>query len=396
MNIGVGLSLEKNSRLAAQEAVRLARLPLQKKADLAILFSSTEFASVTLLSAVCDSLAEVPLVGLASAGIFSALGIFPHGLALLLVELDEGIHFKTGCAEEAKARGRLAGEETGEKLLSGAKGLSRAFCLSFSDSFAENPGLIEGLKDTLGKSFPIIGISAADGPSLKSKIYHHAEVLSDCCSGILWGGKLAFGLGVKHGFRPLGKPRLVTRSEGNIIKTIDHEPAALPYQDYLGWDLLRLQTEVTHISTLYPLGIQTTEDEYLLRNILSVNEEGHLVCQTDVPQGSTIRLMIGTKETCLAAAQEAAYEAKKTLEANPITKIKPGKNFALVFSSISRQRLLKREANKELGMLQDTLGKETPLIGIYTQTELVPSRLASEHGKVSCHNQSIVVLLVGG
>jgi len=67
-----------------------------------------------------------------------------------------------------------------------------------------------------------------------------------------------------------------------------------------------------------------------------------------------------------------------------------------VFDSISRYILLGRQANKELEIIQAGLGKDTPLIGIYTYGEQAPLRAVNYLGRTYFHNQTIAILAMGG
>jgi hypothetical protein len=290
----------------------------------------------------------------------------------------------------------------GEDLLYGLQGIPRLFSMIFSDKLIdESSGFFSGLREKLGRSFPLVGATTTEEPVLKSQVYMNHQGYKDACAGILWGGKLNFGLGIKHGWKPLGKPHIITEAKDNLVVSIDGSPAAKLYQDYLGCDLEKLKTDLKQVSVLYPIGTYIPgEDEYLLRNILSVQDDGSIYFKGTVPLGSTVRLMIGTKETCLAAALQAAEEAKKNLFPNPITEAKLKREgfqkFAFVFNSISRYILLKRHAKEELAVIKKALGPQTPIVGVYTQGELAPLRTTSYRGQVYFHNQSIAILLMGG
>jgi len=187
----------------------------------------------------------------------------------MLLSLPESVHFNVACVRDIKEKTALnAGRELGEKLLSGLRDKRRDLSIIFSDGLTdEGSNLIYGLQERLGKSFPLVGASASDNMRfLRTYLYFNEEVLTDCAIGIIWGGKLNFGLGIKHGWKPLGKPRTITRSEGNIIYEIDGEPAAKIYEEYLARSLAELQKEIRRISILYPIGIYLAgEQEYLLR-----------------------------------------------------------------------------------------------------------------------------------
>jgi len=402
MQIGVGLSTDKDPVLAAEEATRLAKANMYNETfDLAIAFSSIDLSCASLLKTISLSLENAPIIGCSGAAIISNQGIFKHGLAVLLFSLPEDVYFNTACVRDIKTKTSLsAGKELGEKLLYGFKGSPRDLSIVFSDGLMEEgSNLVYGLQESLGRSFPLVGASASDNLRFfKTYLYFNQEVFSDAACGILWGGKLNFGLGIKHGWKPLGKPRYVTNSRGNIVYEIDNASATKIYEEYLACNLNELRKELKYISIFYPIGIHLPgEEEYLLRNILSIEEDGSLVLQGDVPQGSQIRLMIGTKESCLAATQQAVEEVKKVLPLPIIErKKKTSNNFVLVFDSISRYLLLRRDANKELQIIKEGLGQDTPIIGIYTYGEQAPLMATSYQGRSYFHNQTITILAMGG
>lgn len=402
IQIGIGLSTERDSVQAAKEVVQQARINIHKgKIDLAILFNSTDLSCATLLKTINNSLTGTPIVGCSGAAIISNQGIFKHGAVLMLLSFSEDVYVNTACVKEIKTKNALsAGEELGEKLLSGFQGIPRDLSVIFSDGLTEEGSdIIYGLQGKLGRSFPLVGASISDNLRfLKTYLYFNQELLNDAMVGILWGGKINFGLGIKHGWNPLGKPRTITKSKGNIADEIDGKPAVKIYEEYLACDISKLKKELKHISLLYPIGIYLPEEEeYLLRNILSIEDNGSLVFQGDIPQGSLIRLMIGTKASCLNATQQAVEEAKKGLFGPSMDlKKREMKNFVIVFDSISRYMLLRWSAQKELEIIKERLGKDTPLIGIYTHGEQAPLRAARYQGRTYFHNQTIAILIVRG
>ena len=169
------------------------------------------------------------------------------------------------------------------------------------------------------------------------------------------------------------------------------------YEEYLAYDFAKLKKYLKKLSISYPLGVFIPgEEEYLLRNVISVENRGTLVCQGSIPEGSTIRLMISTPETCLAAIAQAIKEAQKNLEGS-LLRQRNVKNsrFAIVFSSISRYNLLRRNIKKELNFIKEGLG-ETPFLGIYTHGELAPLTASSYRGQTYFHNQDFSILIIEG
>lgn len=393
-NIGLGLSTQRDYLLAVKEAIQQARASIYRnKIDLAILFTSLEYAHSNTLSTVNSLLGTTAVFGGSSAAILSSYGIFNQGLVIMLISFPQDVFFSVASVTEVRTKTSLAaGEQLGESLLSDFRIPRRDLCLILSNgTMEEGPGLIAGLQERLGISFPLIGSIAADNVRFaKTNIYCNQEMLSGGVCGILWGGKLNFGLGIKHGWKPLGKPRYVTKSVGNIVYEIDGTSATNVYEDYFACDLKKLKKETQRISMFYPIGIYlTSEKEYLLRNIISIEDNGSLMLHGNIPEGSQIRLMIGSKESCLAATQAAVDEAKQTILPHTA-------QFVIVFDSISRYMLLGRNVRKELEILKAGFGADTPIIGLCTHSEQAPLKSIDYRGRAYFHNQTITILAIGG
>ena len=394
MDISLGFSENKDHIQATNEAVGQAIIGLGKtRPDLAIIFTTIEFAHPLVLKIVNNLLGAIPVLGCSSLGIITNRGIFKHGLAIMLVSLNEQIFLNLGLVKDVNKKTPFAaGRELGEKLLYGCKDVRRNLSLIFSDGLiSDGTSLINGLQENLGKSFPLIGASASDNYAyVKTFQYFNRELLTDSCCGMLFGGKVNFGFGIKHGWKALGKIRYVTKSQGNIIQEINGEPAVKLYEDYFAKDALELAKELRRISIFYPIGVYLRgEKEYLLRNIISIKDDGSLVTQGDIPENSPIRLMIGTKDSCLEAALASCEEAKRSLGAKK-TKL------VMVFDSASRFSLLGRHCTRELEIIQAVFGEETPVIGIYTYGEQAPLKSINYLGRAYFHNQSMTVLALGG
>lgn len=393
MNIkaSIGVSREKDYSQAAKQAIAQAKANMPyKKFDLAFVFASIDLCYPGLLKTIVSELGRVPLLGASGAAVITNHGILKHGVAVLLLNLPEKIFFNTACVRDINKKTPIAaGEELGAKLLYGFKDVRRDLSVVLSDGLIkDNHSLIRGLQEKLGASFPLVGASASDNLRFaKTCVFFNQEMLTDAAAGILWGGRFNFSLGTRHGWKPLGKPRTVTKSYNNEVYSIDNLPAAKVYEEYLGRDFNELKKELKHITTLYPVGIYLSEEEeYLLRNVVAIVEGGVLVFQGDVPQGSQIRLMIATKESCLLATRQATSEVNAKVK-HP--------DFLLVFNSISRYILLGRDASKELQIIKDSIPKGTPVAGVYTYGEQAPLRAINYQGKVYLHDQTITVLSVG-
>jgi len=243
----------------------------------------------------------------------------------------------------------------------------------------------------MGLSFPIVGGSAADDFSFTRTFqYFQGKFYSDAVAGVLLAGPIAIGIGARHGWRPLGKPRQVTRAVANIVQELDGQTAVNLYETYFGRAADSLKAgALADMSIVYPLGMPIPgEEEYLLRNVLKVDPAtGSLIYAGEVPEGSVVRLMMGSKERALEAARRAAEQAVLSIAPRTTT-------FALVFSSCSRARLFGRRASEEIAAIRQVLGKSVPIVGFYDYGEQAPLSAAGFRGLSYFHNETLVVCAV--
>lgn len=393
MRVGIGVSAEPDHLRAVKEAVEEAAGQIRTDiADFALLFATQEFSHPLVLQTTSNLIGSIPLVGSSSPIIISENGPLRHGIIVALFKLSEGAYFNAACVKDIAANNTLAsGEELGEKLLYGCKNVRRDLSIIFSNTNTEDySNLLTGIQEKLGKSFPLIGASLPENSGhLENHLYFNREILNNSACGILWGGKLNFSLGVEHGWQPLGKPRYVTRSQVDTVNEIDGMPAVNLYKEYFGKETLELNRELKHISAFYPLGISVPENKkYLLRSVTAIKNDGSLIFRGEVPEGSLVRLMISSKDTCLASASSAAQSAFNNANGKKI-------KFALVLNSLSRYALLGRQAGQEIKILKRVLGEDVPFAGIYTSAEQAPFAATNYNlGKTYFHNNSITILTI--
>ena len=403
IDIGTGVSVERNEVAAVEEAVRLAKTKKsnKEKIDLALIFNGPGISASGILKNITALLPNVPVVGGTVNGFFSHLGICKNGVIVMLITFPEGIYFTTGDIDKiSSSNGITAGERMGEKLLYGFKSVPRSLSLLLFDGLTQgNVNFIYGLQERLGKSFPCVGAALSNpGESKLNYLYFNNTTLTDACAGILFGGKISFGLGLRHGWKPLGKPHIITEVTDNVIHKIDDEPAVRLYEEYLAYDFPRIQKELKNISVLYPIGIRIPgQNEYLLRSILSIDSDGSLACHGSVPAGSTTRLMISTKETCLEATRAALDEAKANLSSQALKfhKEKTSK-LVIVFNSFPRALSLGKDIQTEWKIITEAFEPGTSIIGINTFGELAPLATTSYHGQTYFQNQMLSILILEG
>lgn len=391
-HVGLGTSENQDAFLAGQEAARLASERTERgQLDLLIVFSSVSFNQLELLQGIKSICENATIIGCSSAGEITTQGSTKNSVALMGFNSNAlGLSFATGAgfglSQDARDAGRKCAQQTIKTTLS-----KRHLFLAFPDGLAGNGAdVIKGIQEVLGTSFPIVGGSAGDDFLFqKTYQYYHDKVLSDSVVGILLGGEISVGIGVRHGWCAIGKAHQVTRARGNIISELDGKGAFKIYQDYFGEEAQNLKKLAwAKVGTIYPLGMSIPdEDEYLIRYAFRATSNDELVCAAQVPQGAQVHLMIADKKGVLQATQEATLRAKESLRSTNILA-------AIIFDSVARKRVLGLRAQEEVEVIKETLGKAVPIIGFYSYGELAPLRAERYIGKSYFHNETIVVLCI--
>ncbi len=154
-------------------------------------------------------------------------------------------------------------------------------------------------------------------------------------------------MGVGHGWRPLSKPMLVTRSEGAAIHELDGLPAIDAYLAERGAPLLEGDTFGERAMSR-PIGVPNAHGRYDLRQIHQTTPEGALVLTTGVSEQSVLQVMCSDDESLLAGAREAAESAMAGLDGPP--------ELAIAFSCCTRVPLLGERVGEEVEQISAALG----------------------------------------
>ncbi len=386
--VGVGGSTTSDSYHAGREAAAhaLAQMGLST-AQLVLVFASARFDHPALLGGIRSVTQGAALIGCSTAGEITAEGPAKRSVVVVTLQSD-AMTTTTGVGFRLSAAARQAGETAAWPAAHSKAPNPRVF-LMFTDGISGNAAeALRGVQMTLGTSFPIVGGSAGDDLLFGRTVQYYGDTATqDSVVGVLLSGAITVGIGARHGWRPLGKPRLVTRALANVVHELDGRAAASVYEDYFGKGADELQREsLARMTIIYPLGMPIPgEEEYMLRNVLKATPQGHLVYAGEVPEGSVVRLMMGSKEHALAAARRAAQQAVRGL-GNKTPRL------ALVFGSASRARLFGRGAGAEIRCIREVVGLNVPIAGFYGYGELAP--LSSERylGQSYYQNETLVVV----
>lgn len=363
--------------------------------DLIIAFASVSFDQEELIRGIREASGKIPLVGCSDAGEITNDGPNQKSVGVMAIKSDN-IKFITGLGRDIKAGAREAGQAVAKEIQSKAPGPLRAFVMLPDVLTGNGADIVRGVLDVLGPHFPVVGGAAGDDFLFKTTYeYRDDDVVSGAVAGLGLSGNFSMGIGVRHGWVPIGLPMKVTKSEGAIVHELDNRPAINIYEDYFGEKAEELRKEpLARMAITYPLGIKVPDlDEYLIRDPITVDEKGSITCAAEIPEGSEIRLMIGSKEKAIEAAQDAARKLMQDFK-----KDNAEPKLLLMFNCIAREKLFGQKAQDEIKAVMEIIGPDVPLLGFYTYGEQAP--MAGEiHNPEKCnskfYNETIVLFAVG-
>lgn len=381
---------------AGREATNLALHQIgEDSADLALVFSSPSYSSADLLEGVRAVVGGVPILGCTDAGNLTREGPIHNSVAVMLIRAPL-LEIRPGAGDKLSQDPEEAGRAMAQQALDGRLGhgsgpgtLLMTFCEGIHGNLSS---VIRGAQKVVGATFPIIGAAAGDDLAFQqSSQYCLSYLLKDSAVGFLLGGPVRFGLGTRHGWQPISRARTVTRAEGSMLIEIDEAPAVNLYREYLGPFVADLTDEtIARMACIYPLGFAVEEEfEPLVRYPLRVTEDGALELSGDVAEGAQARLMLGSREGIVSSARQAAQDARAQ-----VGTVRAG----VVFSNYARERVMGRDAAREMFAIREVLGENVPLVGFYGYGEFSPSGMNGANrmeGSTQVRNDSVVVFTVG-
>ena len=363
-------------------------------ADLAIVFSSVKYDQEKMLAGVRSVSKEALLVGSSTAGEITTEGPANRpSVAVMLLKSSE-IKFYAAVGENIAVDARKAGKDAADEVKRLAGGNLNAFMMMPDVLVGNGADIVRGVLDSLGEHFPVVGgASGDDFKFVKTYQYLNDKVYSGTVVGLGLVGNFKIGIGVKHGWLPVGNPMKVTKSQGAVLHELDGKPAINIYKDYFGAEeAQKLREEpLARLAITYPLGMTVPgSDEMLIRDPITVDEKGSITCAAEIPEGSLIRLMVGSREEAVKVAKVAAEKAVEQLDGLPPKAV-------IIFNCIARNKLFGDRAGEEINAIQEVVGEETPLIGFYTYGEQAP--LGGEvRNLAKCnpafHNETVVICVL--
>ncbi len=337
-----------------------------------------------LVNGIADAIVTPNLIGCTGAAEISTSGFSTKSAVLGGIASDQ-IGFEVVSINNIGQDSQLAGQR-----LAGLFSAKVRYIQLFSDGVTGNGcALLRGINSMMESPIPISGGTSGDsGVFVKSWQFAGSELLSNAAVAMGFTGDFKVGTGIQSGWSPIGLPKKVTRSSGNILYELNGEPALNVFKRFLGKHAEKLPA----VGVEYPLGFYAKcgdpngEDHFLLRATMAVNhEEGSITFAGDVPEGTMVHLTCGDKASLLDATKKAIQNAVDELDgATPV--------MAFCYSCMARKTLLAQRTKEEFEMVQGKLGKMIPKIGFYSFGEYCRVKPG---GPCLFHNESITISVIG-
>ena len=384
LTMAVGHSDDVDAGVAIAAAIEQCRAALAGRTPTAgMLISVYETFDASLVAAVRAAFPGVHVMGTSSAAEVSSVeGFLEDSLTLALfasdtADITTGLGAGLGVDVDAACRAAVAEAQP-------ATGLEPKLGVVFAESLVQDPQVT---LDAMARALPP-GVMLVGGGSARRDLatltptfqFCDDRIAQDGVALLLFSGQVAFSVAVGTGFRVLGPPGVVTRSEHGVVGEIDGRPATeflAPYLDQTGPAAFGNPLAVAEVGT---------DGSYLRAIVGSDPTTGAVSLFGSVPVGATVQLTTANTDDILAGTKDALARATADFPADAHPEA------ALMFSCMVRKSLLGSRTRVEAELAGAEFGSTFPLVGLYCAGEVGPIR---GDATSSFLNETFVTVLLG-
>ena len=328
-----------------------------------------------------DNFPRSVLIGCSTSGEIYREGLSDDSIVVAILRFDTTRLKLVHTPIEASDDSAVAGESLASQLRD--DDLRAVFTLT-DGLLVNGSAYVEALDKSLPPGVIVTGGLAGDGEHFeKTWVLCDGEIHSARLAAVgLYGESVHVAHGSRGGWDLLGPEREVTRSEGNVLYSLDGKPALEVYKKYLGDRADGLPAT----GLLFPLAIRNEEetDGLTVRTILAVDEDRQSITFAgDVPEGCLVKLMRANFDRLVDGAASAA-------EGVSLDDYPGGPALCVAISCVGRRLVLGPRVEEEIEAVKYSLPGQVSQIGYYSYGEISP--LAS--GKCDLHNQTMTLTLI--
>ncbi len=247
----------------------------------------------------------------------------------------------------------------------------------------DGESIVEGIVKGYGSEVTIFGGMAGDDLRLEGPIvFSNTESSNQGLLALIINEDKIEVHGIATcGWKAIGIAKTITKSDKNIVYTIDDQPALDTIIKYLGVDVNVDEKKETfaQLGAYYPLQMERENVTPVMRTAMWGNlEDRSLICAGNVPQGSKVRFSLPPDfdaiETVVAECQELKKESQPEVDA------------LIMFSCISRHLSFGILMSEEIEQVQKVW--DAPMAGFFSYGEFGKSRT----GKHEFHNNTCCIV----
>ncbi len=166
------------------------------------------------------------------------------------------------------------------------------------------------IMDRLPEDVEIFGGVAVGDEFQKAFIFaNDCEYSRDSSACVMYiGPELHIQTDRMLGWKSIGYPLTVTRSEGAVVYEINGMPAYDVYNHYLH---IHKDNNFFYDALQFPWEVQVDDDSTYIRHAKSVNPDGSILMSTNIPEGSTIRITFGDPRRMMNHTKQSGSELLK-------------------------------------------------------------------------------------
>jgi hypothetical protein len=341
------------------------------------------FISKTLdRNAICNLLdAEgIGVFGCTTNGEFIDEETEKGSAAILLLDMNKD-HFEIYFEEYPEKNYREVAKGIAEKAK--AKYAVPGFFIGISDAAADGEEVLRGIEDVAGSAVNAFGGAAGDDYSFSETfVFTNGKDSGKAMVCIaLDESKVQINGIATCGWKPVGTEKLVTKSEGNHVYTVDNMPVLDLTAKYGGIENVSPQNDglLIEIAANFPLQLQREKGDPVMRPGLVIDwSDRSYYTSGAVPQGSKVRFSLPPDFDVMEKVVKSVENLKDT--------VMPEADAIVVFSCAGRILSLGPLMSKELEGIKEVWN--VPMAGMFSNAELG----RATGGNLEMHNLTTCVI----
>ncbi len=346
--------------------------------------------------AVCEIFdkAGITIFGATTAGEFIDGDIEEGSIVVMLLDINRD-YFKLEFLETSEQTTLEDAKKLG--VIGNETFTNPAFIIATGGIFIDGDQIIEGIQQGFGKSVSSVvteqrrstdrevtifgGMAGDDLIAEKPLVFTNGKSKDNALIALIIDEDNIDVRGIATcGWKAIGTTKTVTKSEGNIVYTIDDKPALDMLMKYLGVEV-KLDNNKDIVAFLnswyYPLQLERENGDTVIRATrFANNKDRSLICTGSVPQGSQIKFSLPPDfdaiETVVSECESIKDNAQQQADA------------LIMFSCVSRHLSFGALMKEEIEQVQKVWN--APMVGFFTYGEYGKSKIGNNefHNNACC------------